>query len=43
MMHRFEDLSYVRIAQRLDIGVDEVEDHMVQALMHLWRELNDAL
>ena len=37
MMHRFDDLPYRRIAVRVGIGVDEVEAHMVRALILLGR------
>jgi RNA polymerase sigma-70 factor (ECF subfamily) len=37
MMHRFDGLPYRRVARRLDITIDEVEDHMVTALQLLGR------
>lgn len=41
MLHRFDDLSYRRIALRLGIGADEVLEHMVMALKHLCAALRD--
>lgn len=40
-MHRFEDLSYERIARRLDIDVKEVEGHIAATLIALRRALKD--
>ena len=40
-MHRFEDLSYERIARRLDINVKEVEAHIAATLFALRRALKD--
>lgn len=40
-MHRFEDLSYERIAQRLDIDVREVERHIAATLVALRLALKD--
>jgi len=40
-MHRFEDLSYERIARRLDIEVKEVEGHIAATLIALRRALKD--
>lgn len=40
-MHRFEDLSYERIARRQDIDVKEVEGHIATALIALRRALKD--
>jgi DNA-directed RNA polymerase specialized sigma24 family protein len=40
-MHRFEDLSYERIARRLNIDVKEVEGHIVATLIALRRALKD--
>ena len=37
MMHRFDDLPYRRIAVRVGISVEEVEMHMVRALILLGR------
>ncbi|AJA08916.1 hypothetical protein SKP52_10045 [Sphingopyxis fribergensis] len=34
-MHRFEELSYERIARRLDIDVKEVEGHIAATLIAL--------
>ncbi len=41
MLHRFEDLSYERIALRLDIDVKEVEGHIAATLIALRRALKD--
>lgn len=38
-MHCFDDLSYERIAQRLDIDVKEVEAHISATLIALRRAL----
>jgi RNA polymerase sigma-70 factor (ECF subfamily) len=38
-LHRFDDLPYGGIADRLGIGIDDVEAQMVAALMHLSRAL----
>lgn len=35
MMYRFDGLPYRRIARRLDITIDEVEDHMACAINRL--------
>lgn len=40
-MHRFEDLSYERIARRLDIDVKEVERHIAATLIALRRALKE--
>ena len=40
-LHRFEDLSYERIARRLDIDVKEVEGHIAATLIALRRALKD--
>lgn len=40
-MHRFEDLTYERIARRLDIEVKEVERHIAATLIALRRALKD--
>lgn len=40
-MHRFDDLSYDRIALGLGFEVDEVEAHIAAALIHLCRALDD--
>lgn len=39
-LHRFDDLAYGVIADRLGIGIDDVEAQMVTALMHLSRALD---
>lgn len=41
MLHRFDDLSYKRIALRLGIGVDEVLVHMVITLQRLCAALRE--
>lgn len=40
-MHRFEDLSYERIARRQGIDVKEVEGHIAATLIELRRALQD--
>lgn len=40
-MHRFDDLSYERIARRLDIDVKEVETHIAATLIALRRALKE--
>lgn len=40
-MHRFEDLSYERIARRLVIDVKEVEAHIAATMIALRRALKD--
>ena len=40
-MHRFEDLSYERIARRLDIEVKEVEGHIAATLIALRHALKE--
>ena len=40
-MHRFDDLSYERIARRLGIDVKEVEGHIAATLIALRRALKD--
>lgn len=40
-MHRFEDLSYERIARRLDIDVKEVEGNIAATLVALRRALKE--
>lgn len=42
ILHRFEDLSYERIARRLGIGVDEVEAHVAASILALMRALRDT-
>jgi len=39
-LHRFDDLAYGGIANRLGIGIDDVEAQMVAALLHLSRVLD---
>lgn len=39
LLHRVDELSYERIAHRLGIGLDDVEHHLAEALLHLYREL----
>ncbi len=41
IMHRFEDLSYERIARRLDIDVKEVEAHIAATLVAVRRALEE--
>lgn len=41
IMHRFEDLSYERIARRLGIDVKEVEAHIAATLVAVRRALED--
>lgn len=36
-MHRFDDLPYHRIARRLGIAIDEVQEHMACAIKSLGR------
>ena len=43
VMHRFEDLSYLRIAHRLGIGIDEVERQIAQALCQIHAEVEEIL
>lgn len=40
-MHRFEDLSYERIARRQGIDAKEVEGHIAATLIALRRALKD--
>lgn len=40
-MHRFEDLSYERIARRLDIDTKEVEGHIAATLIALRHVLKE--
>lgn len=40
-MHRFEDLSYERIARRQGLDVKEVEGHIAATLIALRRALKD--
>ena len=40
-MHRFEDLSYERIARRQGLDVKEVEGHIAATLIVLRRALKD--
>ena len=40
-LHRFEDLSYERIARRQGIDVKEVEGHIAATLIALRRALKD--
>ena len=40
-MHRFEDLSYERIARRLDIEVKEVEEHIAATMIALRHALKE--
>lgn len=42
LLHRVEGLSYRQIAERLAISVSTVEYHMMRALAHLDRVLDDA-
>lgn len=41
LLHRFDDLQYDQIAQRLDIDVKEVEAHVAATLIALRRALRD--
>ncbi len=41
LLHRFEDLQYDKIAQRLDIDVKEVEAHIAATLIAVRRALRD--
>lgn len=43
IMHRFEDLSYDRIAHRLGIDVDEVQRQMALAIGQIHREVEEML
>lgn len=40
-LHRFDDLSYERIARRLDIDIEEVEAHIAATMIALRRALKD--
>lgn len=39
LLHRLDDLNYNRIAHRLGMGVNEVEQHIAKALYQLDRAL----
>lgn len=41
ILHRFEDLSYERVARRLGIDVKEVEAHIAATLIAVRRALSD--
>lgn len=41
-LQRFEDLSYGEIAECLGISMSTVEKHMMKAIAHLTRRLDDA-
>lgn len=41
LLHRFDDLQYDQIAQRLAIDVKEVETHIAATLVALRRALRD--
>jgi len=42
LMHRLESLGYPEIGERLGLSVREVEQHLVDALVHLSREMDRA-
>lgn len=42
LAHRFEDLTYPEIAERMDVSVATVEKHISSALRHLRRAVGDA-
>ncbi|WP_404334711.1 RNA polymerase sigma factor [Sphingomonas sp. MMS12-HWE2-04] len=35
--HCFRDLDYLQVAHALDIGIDAVERHLADAILHLLR------
>ncbi len=40
MLHRFEEMSYPEIAERLSISVSAVEKHMMKALRRVLEAAN---
>lgn len=40
MLHRFENLTYRKIAKRLDISPKTVENHIARAILHLRKRLS---